>query len=161
MPPLSPLRRATLAVVLLSAATLVTLLARSPPLPAEPAAGAMLVRIAGVALRVEVANDPASRARGLMHRTELAADAGMLFVYPQPQILQFWMKNTPLDLDIGFFDAQGRLLNVSAMTAFDTRSRHVSRAPASYAVETNRGWYAAHGITDGATLELSQPVAAY
>jgi hypothetical protein len=56
-------------------------------------------------LTVEVANNPFSRAKGLQDRKILAPNAGMLFVFPEPQILRFWMKDTPLDLDIGFFDA--------------------------------------------------------
>ncbi|MFB2531416.1 DUF192 domain-containing protein [Paracoccus sp. p4-l81] len=61
---------------------------------------------------VELAADAASRARGLMHRRDLAADAGMLFLYESPREAWFWMKNTPLALDMIFADATGRITHI-------------------------------------------------
>lgn len=61
---------------------------------------------------VEIADDPAERAQGLMNRRALAPGHGMLFVYPVPQPVSFWMKNTLIPLDILFFDARGVLRHV-------------------------------------------------
>ncbi|MDO5369926.1 DUF192 domain-containing protein [Paracoccus sp. (in: a-proteobacteria)] len=65
-----------------------------------------------IRVAVEIADDPAERAQGLMWRKELPAGQGMLFVYETPQPVSFWMKNTLIPLDILFFDARGVLRHV-------------------------------------------------
>jgi len=63
---------------------------------------------------VEIADDEAERSRGLMGRESLAPDAGMLFLYPTPRVVAFWMHDTPLPLDMVFIDAEGRIARIAA-----------------------------------------------
>lgn len=63
-----------------------------------------------VTLSAEVMQTAEARAMGLMYRTELAPDHGMLFLYPTPRAAAFWMKNTYISLDIMFFDRSKQLL---------------------------------------------------
>lgn len=107
-----------------------------------------------VFVRVEIARTRQELSRGLMWRTELEADAGMLFVFDNDAPLTFWMKNTPLPLDIIFLDSRGTVLNVAAETTPYSEAPIRSSGPARYVLEVNAGYAAKHGIGPGAVVEL-------
>jgi uncharacterized membrane protein (UPF0127 family) len=65
-----------------------------------------------VEVRVEIADDASERVRGLMYRTALAENRGMLFVFPDEERLSFWMKNTLIPLSIAFIDSKGRIVDI-------------------------------------------------
>ena len=108
----------------------------------------LTLQVGSTPLRVEVADDPAERARGLMYRDALGRDEGMVFVYPDEQERSFWMKDTRIPLSIAFLDAGGRIVHLADMKPFDLDGTP-SGAPAMYAIEVNHGWFAAHGVTTG------------
>jgi uncharacterized membrane protein (UPF0127 family) len=115
------------------------------PLPtAQLSAGMHLIH-------AEVAADFTSRARGLMHRESLGANAGMLFVFEQPEIQCMWMKNTLIPLSVAFLDERGAIINIADMEPHSERT-HCAAKPARYALEMNRGWFAARGIKPGMRL---------
>jgi uncharacterized membrane protein (UPF0127 family) len=101
---------------------------------------------------VEIARTDLERERGLMFRTHLAADHGMLFVFSDAQPHYFWMKNTLIPLDIIFFDAHKRLINVSANTPpckTPECPTYASAAPARYVLELKAGTAAKLGLKPG------------
>lgn len=107
-----------------------------------------------VTVHVEVVDTPDTRARGLMYRRDLAADAGMLFIFEAESDQHFWMKNTPLPLDMIFIGANRKIVGIVAdARPFTTNSRNVG-APSQYVVEVHAGFCAAHGIAAGDTVEF-------
>lgn len=112
----------------------------------------VVLRVGGVEIAAELADTPQSRQRGLMHRTRLAPNQGMLLVFPSPQLIRLWMKNTPLALDAGFFDAEGRFLGSVTMPPDDGRRIHQAPRPAVYALEMAAGWFERNGIKPGDPL---------
>lgn len=116
--------------------------------------------VADRALKMEIANSPSTRATGLMYRTKLGEDEGMLFVFPRPDYLSFWMKNTLIPLSIGYFSEDMRLLESFDMKPNQTEEVYNARKPAMYALEVNQGWFAKHKIGKDAVLTLERKVSA-
>ena len=113
------------------------------------------VVLGGQGFSVEIASTETARARGLMFRTHMAAGHGMLFIYPDAQPRHFWMKNTLIPLDILFFDAQRRLINVSADTPPCKRDPcpiYTSTAPAQYVLELHAGMAEKLNVKPGSPL---------
>src|SRR5512139_2999761 len=126
--------------------------------PGRPNTGLPTARltIGGHVLTAEVAATDETRAIGLMHRFSLAPDHGMLFVHDAPRMLSFWMRNTYVPLSIAFIDARGRIVNIEDMAPHDERLTW-SAAPALYALETKKGWFAQKGIGPGAEVKGLPP----
>ena len=90
-----------------------------------------------IKIRVELANTPQTRARGLMERRVLAEDRGMIFVFPEEKIFSMWMKNTPIDLVVLFATKEGRIINIEHMKK-NTLVSYASSGPAKYALEVSK-----------------------
>ncbi|MEZ5669154.1 MAG: DUF192 domain-containing protein [Alphaproteobacteria bacterium] len=98
---------------------------------------------------VEVVRTPQDMAVGLMFRQEMAADAGMLFVYAQPRETSFWMKNTLLPLDMLFIDADGLVHHIAERTVPLSTTPVPSRGPVRAVLEVNGGTCERLGIAPG------------
>ncbi|WP_291240491.1 DUF192 domain-containing protein [Gemmobacter sp.] len=101
---------------------------------------------------VEIADDSAERAKGLMFREAMASGAGMLFVYDRPQPAAFWMKNTLIPLDMVFADARGVVTHVHANAVPGDESPIPGGDAVQYVLEINGGLAARLGIVPGAEL---------
>ena len=118
------------------------------------------IKIGDKIVRMQLAVLDAEQQQGLMDRRELGRDDGMLFPYPRPQRMTFWMHNTPVALDIGFFDGGGVLREIYAMQPFDEMTITSRSEELRYALEMNQGWYRDNGVKPGAALDLKACAAA-
>ncbi len=110
-------------------------------------------------LQVEIVASIETRSRGLMFRTSLPEDAGMLFAFEADGRWGFWMKNTLIPLSIGFIDSGWRLLEVLDMAVAPDPANgpfviYEPGSPYRYALEVNQGYFRRKGISPGARLEL-------
>ncbi|MBO9678203.1 MAG: DUF192 domain-containing protein [Acidovorax sp.] len=99
----------------------------------------------------QVALSPQERQIGLMHRKDMPAQEGMLFVFEQPATQCFWMKNTLLPLTAAFIADDGTIVNLADMKP-QTEDSHCSSKPVRYVLEMNQGWFAKRGLKAGARL---------
>jgi uncharacterized membrane protein (UPF0127 family) len=106
--------------------------------------------------RVEVARSDAEQSRGLMFRTAMAADEGMIFPYDPPSRVGFWMRNTVIPLDIIFIGADRRILNIAANAVPYSEAPLASSGPASLVLELNGGMAAELGIGPGDVVEWEE-----
>lgn len=106
------------------------------------------LQIKNKTVKTEVAATEQSRNFGLMYRTNLGTDNGMLFVFEQVSQPCFWMKNTPLPLSIAFIDAFGHITDLIDMQPLTLDSHCPSKA-IKYALEVNQGWFENNNIKIG------------
>ena len=116
--------------------------------------GQLAVRTSGETylFSVEIADDPIERARGLMFREEMAADAGMLFIFAREDERAFWMQNTILPLDIIYADADGVVVSIAKDTTPYSTATIPSDGPAQFVLELNAGVSDAIGLAPGDRL---------
>lgn len=112
------------------------------------------IQIENEIIEVEIADTVAKRAEGLMLRKYLLQNHGMLFVYKEPDILSFWMKNTLIPLSIAFIDENGIIIDIQDMESYAGQSDeslpvYKSKSPALYALEMSQGWFKEKKIEPG------------
>ncbi|RZL08630.1 MAG: DUF192 domain-containing protein [Rubrivivax sp.] len=142
----------------LSSALLAASLLGSPALQAQPTASpaAPVQKLATITtlsagmynIKAEVAQTPQEHQIGLMSRTSMGANEGMIFVFPRAVQQCFWMKNTLIPLSIAFLEDDGTVVNLDEMQA-NTESPHCSAKPVRYVLEMNKGWFNKHSVKPG------------
>lgn len=103
---------------------------------------------------VEVAANDTSRQRGLMYRTSMAPEEGMLFSWPTDAPRSFWMKNTCLPLDMLFIDSQGFVVGILEQVPVLNEHPRSVPCPAGYVLEMNAGWARDHGVEPGQRVKI-------
>jgi hypothetical protein len=103
---------------------------------------------------VELALDDPARARGLMYRTQMDGDHGMLFSWDEDARRSFWMQNTCIPLDMLFIAGDGTVVGIlEQVPTLNTLPRQVP-CPARHVLELNAGWARAHGVQPGQHVDL-------
>ena len=165
-----------LPIVLIVAATLLAAChssqpPRAPtpsPAPGTAAAGEPPRPLVGIFTRggdrhgvhVELAVTESEQRKGLMHRRELGADTGMLFVFAEDRTHTFWMHDTLIALDMLFVRADGTIAGIVESAAPQTDTPRKVGEPTRYVLEVNGGWCAAHGVGVGDRIDLDEALRA-
>ena len=123
-------------------------LAKSP----QPRLPVVTLDIAGVAVEAEVADQPETRRIGMMFRTEMGENEGMLFVMDEPGPASFWMKNTLISLSIAYVNQTGMILEIYEMQPNDETAIQSRFSTIAYALEMPGGWFQRQGIKPGARI---------
>ena len=108
------------------------------------------------AFEAQLAVQPEEMRRGLMHRRRMDWNRGMFFIYTQPQQMSFWMRNTYIPLDVGFFKPDGVLHEIYPMYPHVEDSVKSKSENIQFALEMNQGWFAQNGIRPGLKLNMEE-----
>ena len=103
-------------------------------------------------IEAELADTSAARQTGLMYRTFMPTNSGMLFVFEQKAGHCFWMNNTKIPLSIAFIADDGKIVNLSDMEP-ETQNNHCPRGPVRFALEMNQKWFAQRAIGPGTVIQ--------
>jgi len=133
---------------------LVAVLAATTACRAEPKVDIFTKAGRQVSFTVEIADTAAKRAMGLQYRRELAASRGMIFLFPVQAVHSFWMKNTPIPLDMIFIDADLKIVGIVEQTVpYSLDSRSVT-SPSRFVLEINGGLSRRFGIQSGDSVRF-------
>ena len=102
-------------------------------------------------IQAELANTPKAREVGLMNRTSMPTNSGMLFIFEQKAGHCFWMSNTKIPLSIAFIADDGKIVNIEEMQA-ETTNNHCAKAAVRYALEMNKQWFLERVIVPGSVI---------
>ena len=102
-------------------------------------------------IQAELADNPKAREVGLMNRTTMQTNSGMLFVFEQKAGHCFWMNNTKIPLAIDFIADDGKIVNIEEMQA-ETTNSHCPKANVRSALEMNRQWFSERVIVPGTVI---------
>jgi uncharacterized membrane protein (UPF0127 family) len=112
------------------------------------------IKVGERTVQAQIAALPAELQKGLMFRKSMGKDEGMIFVFTAPQQQGFWMRNTTLPLDIGYFDPTGELKEIYPLYPLDERPVPSRSRNIQFCLEMNQGWFKRHDVKPGAKLDL-------
>jgi hypothetical protein len=124
------------------------------PTQVSPASDLPVIKLhtGSAELTAEVADTHQQREKGLMRRSFLGDDEGMLFVYESPQQVAFYMKDTFIPLSCAFIDTDGTILEIHDLEPLDETPVVSASSEVRFVLEVNRGWFAKNRVTRGMTV---------
>ncbi len=136
----------------------IALAQQMPPGAKQPSEFPRVKLTAGMfVIDAAVAANDADREQGLMYRSQLGPNEGMLFVFGENAVHCFWMKNTLIPLSIAFIRADGTITDIDEMQA-ETTNNHCPRNNGTFALEMPKGWFTAKGIKPGMVIQGLPPL---
>jgi uncharacterized protein len=132
--------------------------AAGPKLPteAQPKLQTMKLWLGAEEMLAELALTARQVQTGMMFRTNLDENAGMLFVFPIPEQVKFWMKNCPLPLSAAYIDPEGVILEIHDLQPHNTNSVEAASDRVQFVLETNQGWFGRHHVTPGMVVRTER-----
>ena len=115
--------------------------------------GLAKLKIGSHELIVELAISDHEQETGLMNRTTLESDRGMLFVFDHPRHASFWMHNTSIPLDLAYLDEKGEILEILPLVPFEEKSVNSKSDKVAYALEVNRDWFSSRDLKAGQKVQ--------
>jgi uncharacterized protein len=126
------------------------------PTAAQPKLQTMKLWLGAEEMVAELALTGIQQQTGMMFRTNLAENAGMLFVFAAPHRASFWMLNCPLPLSAAYIDPDGLILEIHDLQAHNTNSVVASSERVQYVLETSQGWFGRHNVTTGMLIRTER-----
>ena len=124
----------------------------SIPTKAQPKLPTIKLWIGSEQMISEMATTQLQEQTGMMFRTNMAENEGMIFVFPEPQRASFWMKNTILPLSAAYIDPDGQILEIHDLQPHNTNSVTAATDNIQYVLETPQGWFKRHNIREGTVV---------
>ncbi len=122
------------------------------PTQAQPRLPTIKLYLGAQEMITEIARTERQQETGMMFRTNMADNEGMIFLLPQPMRASFWMKNCTLPLSAAYIDPDGTIVEIHALQPGDTNSVVANVDNVLYVLETPQGWFQKHGISTGAAV---------
>jgi uncharacterized membrane protein (UPF0127 family) len=121
----------------------------SDPVKPQPKLQTMKLWVGPEEMNVELALSPEQQRIGMMLRTNLDENAGMLFPLPVTQRASFWMKNCPLPLSAAYIDPEGLIVEIRELKSYDTNAVVAASSNIRFVLETSHGWFERHNVRPG------------
>jgi uncharacterized membrane protein (UPF0127 family) len=122
------------------------------PTAAQPTLRKITLYIGTHEMEAEMALTGLQMQTGMMFRTNMNANDGMLFVFPYVTPMSFWMKNTSVKLDAAYIDPEGVIAEIHKLEPFDTNSVYSASTNLQFVLETPQGWFEKNGVGPGTII---------